>query len=200
MGMINDTARDLMLDELFSNITHISVHSAWSTTGSDEASGGSYARQAITWGTASGGEISNTTAETFTLASFTARWWGLWSASSGGTFYALAAVGATMSMVAAADATNDRIYADSHGLAEDATVAIVPADGSSTMPGGLTAGTVYYAVNVTTDSFQVAASAGGSVIDITTAAEVIITDIDPAVFGSSADLDLAASALTYKAI
>ena len=75
---------------------YISIHSSSpSTTGANEISGGSpvYARQAVTWGAASNGVVSNTNSMTFNLPSSasspnnTAAYFGVWSASTAGTYY-----------------------------------------------------------------------------------------------------------------
>lgn len=67
----------------------VSLHTADpGTTGASEVSGGSYARVAVAWGTASGGSVSNSGAVAINLpASTTATYFGLWSASTVGTYY-----------------------------------------------------------------------------------------------------------------
>jgi hypothetical protein len=67
----------------------VSLHTADpGTTGASEVSGGSYARVAVTWGSPSGGSVANTGALTINLpASTTAGFFGIWSASSAGTYY-----------------------------------------------------------------------------------------------------------------
>jgi hypothetical protein len=53
-----------------------------------EVTGGTYARVAVTWGTASGGSISNSNALTINLpASTTASYFGVFSAITAGTYY-----------------------------------------------------------------------------------------------------------------
>ncbi|WP_116248167.1 hypothetical protein [Nocardiopsis sp. FIRDI 009] len=53
------------------------------TAGSDEVTGGSYARQAITWAAASSGSVSVAQEIAFNVpAGTTVRWVGLWDASS----------------------------------------------------------------------------------------------------------------------
>ena len=76
-----------MLDELGTLATHMSLHTADpGTTGTSEASGGSYARIASSWNAAGPSAMShgqldfNAPAGTFTHV-------GFWSALSGGTFY-----------------------------------------------------------------------------------------------------------------
>lgn len=82
-------ARNLMLDQLGTVAVFASLHTADpSTTGANEVSGGSYARQAITWNAASSGDLDNNANPVFPVpASTTVTHFGLWSAGTGGTFY-----------------------------------------------------------------------------------------------------------------
>lgn len=72
---------------------YLSLHSADpGTTGASEITGGGYARQAITWGAASGGTATNTGALSFTVAAATTvAYVGVWSAATTGTYYVGAA-------------------------------------------------------------------------------------------------------------
>lgn len=69
---------------------YVSLHSATpSQTGANEITGGSYARQAIVFGSAVAGVMASTSAQTFSsLPAITGgiSFFGLWSASSGGTY------------------------------------------------------------------------------------------------------------------
>lgn len=66
---------------------YISAHDGDpSTTGANEVTGGSYARQQTTWAAASGGERAGSEVSIPIPASTTVTHWGIWSASSGGTF------------------------------------------------------------------------------------------------------------------
>jgi len=59
-----------------------------STTGANEVTGGTYARVAATWNTPSGGSVTNSNALSINLpASTTATYFGVWSASTAGTYY-----------------------------------------------------------------------------------------------------------------
>lgn len=55
-----------------------------------------------------------------------------------------------------------------HGLAEGEEV-LITQDPGGEMPGGIDQGTIYYAKNVATDTFQVAATSGGAAITFSTA-------------------------------
>ncbi len=96
---IMDAMKNRMLDIMDndtptgSRITHMSLHSGDpSTTGANEVTGGSYARQAVSFNAASGGSITTAAATSFAglAAGTTVAWVGFWSASTAGTFLASA--------------------------------------------------------------------------------------------------------------
>jgi hypothetical protein len=74
------------LDNLNSLATHASLHTADpGGTGASEVTGGSYARQAISWNAASGASKTITATVVFQIpAGTTITHAGTWSASSGG--------------------------------------------------------------------------------------------------------------------
>jgi hypothetical protein len=90
MGLEN-AAKHVMLDELASVAVFASLHTAQpNSSGSNEVSGGSpaYSREAITWNAASSGALDNNANPVFDVpAGTTITHVGLWSASTGGTFY-----------------------------------------------------------------------------------------------------------------
>lgn len=81
-----DAERNNLAQTQGARITHISLHTADpTTTGGSEVTGGSYARQPITWGAPSGGTITGTV--TFTgMPAATVSHFGGWSAVTAGTF------------------------------------------------------------------------------------------------------------------
>lgn len=87
-----DAVRDAMLDLLDESgslpATYLSLHTADpGGTGASEVTGGSYARQAITWGPASAGSKAINEDPVFQVpSSTTITHFGLWSALSGGTW------------------------------------------------------------------------------------------------------------------
>lgn len=67
--------------------TYISAHTGDpSTTGANEVTGGSYARQQTTWGSASDGDRTGSQVTVPIPAGTTVTHWGIWSAVSGGSF------------------------------------------------------------------------------------------------------------------
>lgn len=170
-----NTAKALMLDAMDESIAtgmkFGSLHTAYSTTGTNELTGGSpaYARKSATWAAASGGSKAlAATLPTFDVpASTTITWLGLWDAVTTGTFLGMIPLGgATMQLAdaLAADITADTINAKAHGFVSGTAVVFW-----GTLPTGLTVGTLYYvsATGLTTDVFSVSATSGGSVINIT---------------------------------
>lgn len=80
-----------MLDELAGVAVWASLHTASpGTTGVNEVSGGSpaYGRKAITWNAAASANLDNNANPVFDVpAATTVTHFGVWSASTGGTFY-----------------------------------------------------------------------------------------------------------------
>lgn len=82
-----DSALNDAVNGIATNATWISAHTADpSTTGANEVTGGSYARQQTTWGSASSGDRTGSEVSVPIPAGTTVTHWGLWSAQSGGTF------------------------------------------------------------------------------------------------------------------
>jgi hypothetical protein len=69
--------------------SYVSLHTADpGTTGASEVTGGTYARVAVSWNAASSGSVTQSTALSINLpASTTVSYFGVWSASSAGTYY-----------------------------------------------------------------------------------------------------------------
>lgn len=153
-------AKNVMLDSL-TGLT-VSLHTDYpGTTGVNEVTGGApaYARQAATFAAASGGTKATSAGLTFDVPACTVRWFGLWN---GGTFYGASPNGGTPAEFVA-DITNDKILKASHAFPNGQKLVFF----AGTPPTGLTAGTIYYVVNASTNDFQVAASAGGAAINLT---------------------------------
>jgi hypothetical protein len=90
---MRDGVLNILKGTTFTGVTtYVSLHTADpGLTGASEASGGSYARQTVTFGTiadgGSGRQMANTAAVTYTsMPSATITHVGLWDASSSGNF------------------------------------------------------------------------------------------------------------------
>jgi hypothetical protein len=105
----SDFLANRMLDEAATEAVWASLHTADpGKTGASEVTGGSpaYARQAITWNTASGSNLDSSDAPAFDIpAGTTIRYWGTWTASSGGNFCFGGALSANETYAAQGDYT-----------------------------------------------------------------------------------------------
>lgn len=102
MALASSTAENQALDGLSGGTTnvlaYVSLHTGSpSTTGANETTGGSYARQSCSWNAASGGAKTNSSALTFSTAGTTAiTYVGTWSAATAGTYGIGAALGSSV--------------------------------------------------------------------------------------------------------
>jgi hypothetical protein len=90
MAGIVAAGANLMLSGLSGSAVFVSLHTADSSTGASEVTGGSpaYARKAITWTAPSASAMSNSAQIVFDVPTGTTiRFLGYWSAATGGTFY-----------------------------------------------------------------------------------------------------------------
>jgi len=162
--MLVDARVNAILDTEFASGDLMSLHTAYSASGANEITGGSYARQTISWSAASGRSKAASGTSSFSVpAGNTVVFIGIW-ASNGTTFRGMWPNGGTERSFQV-DLTNERIYCEGHGMVDDDNVVFFGA----TVPTGLTAGTVYYVVDTTAgdpDYFSVAATQGGGAINI----------------------------------
>jgi len=92
MALLSTTAENAALAAIFvpSTTYYLSLHTATpGQTGASEATGGSYARQVIQFGTPSGGSTPSTDSQTFTnmpASSTGFPYFGVWTAATGGTY------------------------------------------------------------------------------------------------------------------
>jgi hypothetical protein len=185
----SDAAKALMLDAIDEGATggadFGSLHSAYSTTGTNELTGGSpaYARKALTWAAAaSGSKALAATLPTWDVPSgSTVAWIGLWDAVTVGTFLGMLPNNAgTLKQFGTMDDTNDTLYSEAHGYSNTQTVVVW----GSNLPPGLAVGTVYYVRDAATDSFKLAATSGGAAIDLTDEGEGFVQSCTVETFGA----------------
>ena len=194
--MFTDAAKNAMLDAEPS--THLSLHTDWSATGANEVTGGSpaYARKAATWDAAASAQAALSAAVTFDVpASTTVRFVGRWTALTGGTFLGMSALNGSETEFSV-DLTADTVKQVAHGYSNGDTVVFL----GGTPPGGITEGTTYFVVGATTDTYQVATTAGGAAIDLTAepAAACVASKIIPETYGAQGTLQITALPLELK--
>lgn len=188
-----DAAANEALDAAVALITHLSLHDGDpGTTGANEISGGSpaYARESATWDPAASRQVDIATGVSFDVpASTTVLWVGMWSQSSGGTYYGAIPVGAgPRKWFNMPDATDDIIYSEAHGYSNGDTVVVFA--GSGGLPGGLSEGTIYFIINANTNDFQLSETSGGGAVAITSLGDGFVQSIVPETFGSQGVLNV----------
>lgn len=193
-------------------ITHVGLHTTATEPGTGtnaaagEATGGSpaYARQAVTWGTASGGTLANSNTLTFDLPAGTYGWLTFFNASTGNTnnYRGYAPLNGSTSGFAAVDTTltNDQFLSPGHGLSDTDRVQLFNTFAGS-IPTGITEGTLYYVVNSATNTFKVSTTSGGAAVDITAlgGGEVYFQKVIPEAFAGQGQLTIAIGAIVLDA-
>ncbi len=195
MPIFTAATRNLMLDALDEGATggidNLSLHTAYSATGTNEATGGSpaYARKSVTWAAASSGSKAQSGTATFDVPAGTYGWIGFWN-SAGPTFRGMVPNGGgaanPMKPFVMDDATADTFRSVGHGYSNGDTVVLWP--GGNSLPTGVSEGTVYYIVTSATDSFQLSATSGGSAINVTAKGQGHVQKIVQEVFGAQGQL------------
>lgn len=203
----NATAKNVMLDaldEASTQITHIGVHTVTDPgTGTNaaagEASGGSYARVAVTWSAAVSELKSNSGALTIEVPAGSYGFLTFFNASTGNTnnFRGYVPINGSLrgfGTVDSAGVTADAIQSAAHGLVDTDRVMVLNVNGES-LPAGLTEGTIYYVVTSATNTFELSLTSGGASVDITGQGELFWQKVIPEVFASAGQITVAAGAL-----
>ncbi len=188
-----DSALNSMLDNLAALLDEASLHTAFSLTGANEVSGGSYARQSITWNAAASGALNSSNSPSFSVpASNTIRFIGFYDITpSPDVFQGMipnqqaADEGPRRYVV---DVTADTIEDPTNGFANDENLVFI----GGTPPGGLVEGTVYFIVSRTALQYGVSATQGGASINLTSEGDqdVRIWQIREETFASAGTFNL----------
>jgi len=200
----NNTAIDQMLDALnggspLSIIAYASLHTAYSSSGLNELTGGSpgYAREGVTWSAAStGSKQSASVAGAFNVpASTTVAYVGLWSASSSGTFAGMGPNGGATQYGFTAATSGNLFTAPGSSYSAGQTVVLFDGAGS-TIPSNFTVGTVYYIISPSGATFELSASSGGAAITVNAAGAGIVQAITLESFGAQGTFTLSSETLS----
>lgn len=175
---ITVSGKNQMLDAL--DAASVSLHTAYpGSIGSNEVTGGTYARVSATFGAAAAGVRSMISAVVLDVPACTVAWIGVWN-TAGTIFMAYSPSGGDPKEFQVASSA---VRCPAHGNSDGDTVVFY----GDTVPTPLAAGTVYYVRDATTDTFNVAATLGGTAIPLTTAggSGCLVSPITLDVYGSS---------------
>jgi hypothetical protein len=182
-------------------IAYASLHSAYSATGGSELSGGSpaYAREALTWNSPSGGTMTTASvAGTFNVpAGGTAAFVGLWSVSgTAGTFAGMGPNGGAAQYGYTSTAASPVVFtAPGSSYGNNQTVVLFDSAGAA-ISSDFTLGQIYYVVNASGSTFQLASSSGGAGITSTHAGAGIVQGITVETYGTQGTYTLTSQTLT----
>lgn len=216
----NVTAWNAALDALdetagAGKISFVGIHQSSGDPGTGttatgtEATGGSpaYARLGAVWGAAASGQKTNTSTFAFDVAAGTYAYFSLWNAVSGnsGTQYlGYIPFGGTTPLKGffSTDPTlgNSDFNADGHGMSNGDRVVLYNTFATS-LPTGVTEGTLYFVVGTATNTFQVSATLGGSAVTLSAlnGGQGFYQRVVPEVFASQGQITVAAAALVLDA-
>lgn len=173
-------------------------------TGANEVTGGSYARQAVTFGAAASSAMSNSAALNFTgmpavVAGTPMTHMGLWDASTAGNFLWAGPIGTQFIVPFTALNAGDVFTSAPNSFVNGDVVDLVDIfDG--VLPTGVSEYTNYFIVTVSGLTYQVAATSGGSAIVLTGDGSGMARRIQPKIAnaGDTVNVAIAALALTQK--
>lgn len=179
--------------------THLSAHTAYSATGANEVAGGSpaYARKVVTYAAAAAEARTASNSPVFDIpTATTVRFIGMWDAVTAGNFLGMIANGGDEKEFSV-DLTAETVLVPAHGYAANQKITFT----GDTVPGGLTEGTVYFAVTVATDTFQVSLTSGGAAINLTSynAGKCVVSAVVEEVFGAQGTLTVSPHSVRLNA-
>ncbi len=192
----NTTGRNALLTSGKGGVTHLGAVTDLAGT---EVTGGTYARQAVTWGAAASGQASNSGAISIPCPASATPVIGLgaYDALSAGNILGIFPLGSSGQFVdgVATVTTGDTFTSNAHGLAADDRVFVWAVAGES-LPTGLSATTLYFvrSTGLTADTFTLATTSGGAAVDVTAAGEVAWAKTVPNTFASAGNITYAAGA------
>lgn len=178
------------------SVTSFTHAGAYIDLGVTEVTGGSYARQAITWAAASGGTRANSAQISIPIpAGTTVQTVGVWDAASAGNSQGFWQIGSTIAGAGTVTASSDTVSSFAHGLTTDDRVFFAPPAGQSGIPAGLSLTVLYFvrATGLTADAFTVATTSGGAAVNVTADGEVTFFKTVPQTFAIAGNLILPAT-------
>lgn len=194
-------SQNYMLNQLTANHGgFLSLHSAYSITGTSELTGGSpaYARVVPTWAAASGGAISTSSvASSFNVpAGSTVAFVGLWDALTNGNFQGMGANGGATQFAATVTNASPGVFTAPGSSYSNGNTVVLWSGAGDTLPVAFTAGTIYYVVSASGATFSLSATSGGSAINTAAAGACIVQGITLEAYGAQGTFTVSSDTLT----
>jgi len=197
-------SQNYMLTQLTTNHgQYLSLHYAYSPTGANELSGGTYARVVPTWGTAAGGSISTTSiASAFNVpANSTVAWVGIWDALTAGNFVGMGPNGGAAQYGFTAAVTGNLFTAPGSSYSNGTTVVLFDTVDIAQFPSGFLVGgssgvPFYYVVSASGATFSLSLTLGGSAITVSAASAGIVQAITAEAYVAAGNFTVSSDVLT----
>lgn len=191
---------DYLLDQWGANkALYLSAHTAYSASGGNELTGGSpaYARLLASWSSASANSkaLAGTPYNFNVPGATTVAFIGFWDSLTGGNFQDMIPAGNATGYTFAAPSSTSILLAPGSGYAANQQVCVFNTGGSA-IPSGLVAGTIYFVKSPSSDSFQLAATSGGSAITLTGDGSGYVQAITPEVFAGAGTFTVTAGSVS----
>lgn len=205
MPLTDAGANALVSGGLGSAIAYVSLHNGNpGSTGVNEATGGSpaYARQAVTWNSASSGIRTSSGDITFDVPPGVYYHVGFWSAVTSGTFYGFSPIGGNTAQVSNIHWNGDYLTAPASGIGSTDPFFVFETRREG-MASPLTAGALYYPAGTfySANFFKVATTVSGSIIDIITpGSQAWVQEVAPLTFANQGQIKIASGTLALDAL
>lgn len=188
---LSAATKNAMLDNW--GVNALSLHTAYSASGANEVTGGSYTRETVTFSAANAGAKATSNQPVFDVPATTVRWIGKWATA---TFAGMTPNGGSEKEFFV-DVSADTVTCYAHGYSNGQTIVFF----GDTPPAPLVEGTVYYVTNQTADTFTVASTLGGATINLTAApgAACVVSKIVEEVFASPGTLTVTSGTTNLNA-
>jgi hypothetical protein len=194
-------SQNYMLTQLTTNHGgYLSLHSAYSTTGTNELTGGSpaYARVVPTWAAASGGAIATSSiASSLNVpASSTVAFIGMWDALTSGNFQGMGANGGAAQYAFTVTLASPGVLTAPGSSYSNGNTVVLWSGAGDTVPAAYTVGTIYYVVSASGTTFSLAATSGGSAINTAAAGAGLVQAITVETYGAQGTFTISSDTLT----
>jgi hypothetical protein len=183
-------------------ILYASLHTAYSATGSNEVSGGSYARQGsltAAWATATSAipsvkALSTPPAAFSVPATTTVAYIGFWSAITAGNFAGMGPNGgATQFAFTSTGPGTQAIFTAPGSTYSNGQTVVLFNGAGATISSAFTLGQIYFVVSASGATFELSLTSGGSGITTSNAGAGLVQAITTESFGSAGTFTLTTS-------
>jgi hypothetical protein len=151
------------------------------------------------FGAASLGKITSTSSLTYNAATGaeTIIGWALFDALTGGNMISADFIGATDPAPYTAVVSGNLFTAKAHAMVNTDRVVLLN-DQYGTLPGGISATTLYYVISAATDTFQVSLTSGGAAVTLSSSGSGLFRKVREVIIGATDVMTFPIGTLSYE--